>query len=193
MHSNQSIFSIVASKTSIFFLSLLTVIFSILPTTDLQAADWGKTEDVFEYEGTMWNGVYVDLDGLNAVASIPNYSEAILLKNNNVLIVGSLEEGKFDDVAYSMVFSIYKELDIPKSQKKFVRFIKALFPDFQVNVVDAKTQGARHALDLTLTVSEKLGSYFMRILATKDRLFVMGTNDSNELRRLAFFDSLYIE
>lgn len=183
MHSNQSVFSV--SKTSIFLFSIFMMICSMVPTTDLQATGWGKSQDVFEYEGTKWNGVYLNLDGLNAVATIPNYS-AGLLQNMIVAI-----EGRVENFGYVIKTSYNRGFNVPNSLKEFVQMIQEANPGYLVNAIEANMYGAKYAVDLIPTNPEYTA--FWRFFSTNDRLLMMGTDDINENRRISFFGSLYLE
>src|ERR1700722_18824320 len=74
MHSIYHFFSF----RRIFSLSIFLTIFTILQSPTLEAGGWGKTKEVVEYEGTTWNTVYFDMNGLYFEASVPNYSGALL-------------------------------------------------------------------------------------------------------------------
>ena len=184
MYLNKFVSSF-SSKVSIFLFSAFIIICSTLQTTDLQAGGWGKTSEVFERDGIVWNEVYIKLEGLNVLASIPNYSSGIF-QNGIVALEGGIEEsGYVIETTYNSGFKP------PKSKKEFIRMIQEANPEYVVKGINSKKQGSKYAVDL-IPINQELTAYW-RFLSTKDRLVKMGTDDAHENRRLSFFDSLHIE
>lgn len=173
-------------KLSVLTVSIFVLAFSTMQTTSLQAASWGLTEDVTEFEGAKWNEVYLKLNGLNATASIPNYIGATL-SNGSVSLTGIIE-----DVGYLIETQFNTGFTAPDTKKKFILSVqKNNLNNFSVEEVEAEVEGAKYAVDL-LPKKDEIKIYW-RFVATKDRLIRMGTEDTDEARRLHFFNSLRIE
>ncbi len=169
------------------FLRLTFVLFSMLLTPHLaEASGWGKTEEVNQFEGVLWNGVYFDMNGLNFIASIPNYAGASM-QNGSVSVNGEIDE----NTGYVIATALNKGFTPPKSLKEFVKIIQDANPDYIIQTVEAKKLGAKYALDLV--PKNQADTAFWRFLATKDRLIKMGTDDTNPNRRLYFFESIHID
>jgi hypothetical protein len=184
MFQKKSVPCAVSSRISIFLFSILIAVFSMIQTTDLQAAGWGKTKEALEYEETMWNKCYLDLGGMHVLASIPNYSSGRLF-NDTVSLHGQINE----DIGYVIETTYNTLFDPPESAQEFVRIVQDNNPDYAVNEIDSKKQGAAYAVDLIpLNPKEKT---YGRYLFINDRLVMMVTEDINENRRLYFFDSLH--
>lgn len=185
MYSKLSIHRLFSSKAPIFLLLTLSLLFSMSQASKLEAGGWGKSEEVFEYEGTMWNGVYFDMNSLSFSASIPNYSGTVL-QNGLVSLNGNIEE----DAGYVITTSFNPGFTPPKSLQEFVKMIQDANPNYLINVVESKKLGAKYAVDIIPINQEDTA--FWRFLSTKDRLIKLGTDDTNANRRLYFFESLYI-
>lgn len=183
MHFKKSI-PFFTSTTSIIFSLSIFILFSIIQTNNLQAAGWGKTKEVFECEGIVWNRVFLNLDSLDTVASIPNYSGASF-QNGDVFL-----RGKVEDMGYLIETSYHPNFNPPESKKDFIQMIQSANPNCTVTAVNSKKQGANYAVDL---IPNQENMAFWRFLSTNDRLIKMGTDDTNENRRFTFFDSLFIE
>lgn len=176
--------SSIHSGFSIFAFSIFFVVFSLLNASCLEAGSWGKTEEAIEFEGTTWNGAYVDVNGLYFTASIPNYSGVSLI-NNDISFRGhvSFLSGYF-------IFAPFNP-DLPsQTEAEFVQMIQDFHPNYIVTSVDAKSLGAKYAVDLFPTKKED--SLFFRVLSTNNRLILLVTNDANDNRRSHFFNSIYI-
>lgn len=180
MHSAKSFFSAVSLAS---FLTLSALVFA----PALEASGWGKTNKVSQYEGTAWNGVYFDLENLNLKASIPNYSGG-QFQNGDVFLRGIIES---DDAGYVIMSSYNAGFAPPKTLEKFVKMIQDANPEHLVNAVDANKFGALYVVDLIPV--DHTDSNFWRFLSSEDRLIRMGTDDSNEHRRINFFESVYIK
>ncbi|MDB6081090.1 MAG: putative secreted protein [Chlamydiia bacterium] len=174
------------SHVLVFLFSLFLSLSSLCQTAHLEAGGWGKTDKAFEHEGVKWNSVYFDMNGLDFIASIPNYSGAAL-QNNDATIRGNANE----KVGYAIVSPFNPDFTPPKSLKKFIKMVQQSNPDYTVKAVNAKKLGAKYALDLTpKSTNEKT---FWRFVSTHNRLIQMVTEDTNESRRFYFFDSLRIQ
>ena len=166
-----------------FCFSILLALFA-LQIPCLEAGGWGKTEEVMEYEGTTWNAVYFNMNGLSFTASIPNYS-GTMLQNGIVSLEGKVEE----DNGYVIITSLDQGFTTPKSRKKFIKMIQEANPEYTVVSIDSKKLGSKYAVDL---IPIDQDAAFWRFLSTDDRLIKMGTADANENRRLNFFESMLI-
>jgi hypothetical protein len=184
MYPKKSVLCAVSSRISIFLFSIFIIVFSVIQTTDLQAAGWGKTKEAFEHEGTMWNKAYLDLEGLHVVASIPNYSSGRLF-NDTVSLHGQINK----DIGYVVETTYNTLFNPPESIQEFIQIIQENNPDHSVNEIDSKKQGAAYAVDL-IPLNQEYKTYG-RYLFINDRLVTMVTEDVNENRRLYFFDSLH--
>lgn len=162
------------------FLSLF-----VLQTSALEAASWGQTEEISEYEGNFWNGVYFDLKGLYLTASIPNYTGASL-QNSHVKIGGSAGE----NLGYAIITNINGDYKPEASLKKFIKNVENDNPGYIVSTVKDRKFGARYVVDLVPTDPEN--HLFLRFFCTKNRIIQMGTIDTDMNRRAYFFDSLHI-
>lgn len=169
---------------SLFAVSIFLTLFALQIST-LEAASWGDTEEVSEYEGIIWNGVYFDLNGLYFTASIPNYSGASLI-NDEVMVRGNADE----NLGYGILTTFNGEYIPQASLKKFIKYIEKGNPGYIVSAIDARRFGAKYVVDLVPTdVNNHL---FVRFFCTKNRIIQMGTIDTNLNRRAFFFDSLLI-
>lgn len=184
---SKAINSLFFSKISKMLFFIVLSLFSLSQTSNLEAGGWGQTKEVFEYEGILWNGVYFDMNKLKFSASIPNYSGTIL-QDGLVFLQGEIEE----DIGYVIIVSFDSGFIPPKSTQEFVKMIQEANPNYIVNVIDSKKLGAKYAVDL-IPINQKDDTAFWRFLATKDRLIQAGTDDSNESRRLYFFNSLHVD
>jgi hypothetical protein len=173
-------------KLPALLISCLIFLFSIVQISHLEAGGWGKTDDVIEHEGATWNGVYYDMNGLNFLAYIPGYSGAEL-QNGITKLKGSLN----DESGYVIITTFNPNFEPPKSKKEFVKMIQVANPNYLVQAIDSKKQGAKYAIDMIPANPEYTA--FWRYLSTDDRLIKMGTDDPDENRHLYFFESLYIE
>lgn len=153
--------------------------------TNLEAGGFGQTEEIFQHEGTTWNGVFFDMNGLNFLAFIPNYSGTVL-QNGIVDLNGSIKK----DIGYLITTSFYPGFTPPKTAQEFAKMIQDANPYHLINIIGSKKLGAKYAIDIIPMNQEH--TTFWRFLSTKDRVIKMGTNDTNENRRLYFFESLYI-
>lgn len=181
VRDNRSVFS---SKVRIFLFPLFLAMFA-LQIPCLEAGGWGKTEEVTKYEGTTWNGVFFDMNGLHFTACVPNYDGA-LLQNGLVSVKGYIGE----DVGYVINTSFNAGYKVPKSVKEFVKVVQEANPTDRVVVIDPKKFGAKYVVDIIPTNQQDKA--FWRFLCTNDRLIKMGTDDLNGNRRLHFFESIYI-
>ena len=164
--------------------SLFITLFTMLQFPCLEAGGWGNTEKVTEYEGTQWNGVYFNLNGLHFDASIPNYSGAVLQNDTASL------SGEVGEAGYVIITSFNPGFTPPKSIKKFLKMIQEANPDYTITAIDCKKGGAKYAVDM-VPMNQEVTAYW-RFFSTKDRLIKMGTADTNENRRLHFFGSMRI-
>jgi hypothetical protein len=171
------------SRFSLFAVSIFLTLFA-LQISVLEAASWGDTEEVSEYEGVTWNGVFFDLNGLYFTASIPNYSGASL-QNNDVKV-----EGNADGNLYGIVTTFNGKYSPPSSLNKFIKSIEELNPGYIVSAIDAHRFGAKYAVELV--PSDLNNPLIVRFFCTKNRIIQMGTIDTNLNRRAFFFDSLLI-
>ncbi|CUI16938.1 putative secreted protein [Candidatus Protochlamydia naegleriophila] len=171
------------NKTAILF-SFFFSLFLLLQTADLTAGGWGKNDHICEHEGTIWNGVYFDMNGLNFSASIPNYS-GTSLQNGIVSINGNVKED-----GYVIITSFNSGFTPQKSAKEFAKMIQDANPNYLVNIVECKKLGAKYAVDMIPINSNDTA--FWRFLSTNDRLIKMGSDDANANRRLYFFESIFI-
>lgn len=185
MYSELSIRHSFSSKLSLFSFVLIFSIFTLLHVPSLEAGGWGKTDEVINYEGTSWNGVYFDMNGLHFAAALPNYS-GTLLQNGTVSLSGQAQ----GDARYVIITSFNPGFTPPKSIEGFVKIVQEANPTYSVFAIDAKELGAKYAIDMIPMNNEDV--IFWRLISTKDRLIKMGTNDVNENRRLNFFESIYI-
>jgi hypothetical protein len=151
----------------------------------LEAASWGKTKEVTNYENVNWTKVYCDLDEINFTADVPNYSYASL-QNNDVNF-----NGEIDHAGYVISTSFSSNFTPPKSQDAFLKEVQDANKSYRVKAVDAKKLGAKFAVDL-IPKEEGVTAYW-RFLATKNRLVQLGTDDTNKNRRLYFFDGISIK
>jgi hypothetical protein len=172
------------SLTKAFFVTFFITICLLLQTS-LQADGWGKTEQVIEFEGTTWNGIYFDLNGLNLTASIPNYSGASL-QNGTVSMTGSV-----GDAGFAILTSMNSGFKPPKTIQEFVKLVQDANPEFVVSAIDPKKFGVKYAVDLAPVNQDE--TVFWRFLSTKDRLIQLGTADANANRRVYFFDSVFVK
>lgn len=172
-----------SSKLSPLFFSIFLII-SALSINSLEAGGWGKAEEVKEFEGANWNGIFFDMNGLHFTASIPNYSGASL-QNGEVTLKGVVK-GEADYIVSTSFNSGFMPI---KSKQEFIKIIKEANPDFTITEVDSKNLGARYAVDL-IPKNQKDKEYWRLLL--KDRLVKMKTTDTNENRRRNFFESIYI-
>ncbi len=173
------------SKLILFCFSILLAICA-LQIPCLEAGGWGKTEEVMEYEGAAWNGVYFNMNGLSFTASMPNYSSAIL-QNGSASLQGKVEE----DSGYAIITSLNPEFTAPKSSKKFIKLIQEANPEYRVAPINSKKKfGSKYAVDL---IPINQDGVYWRFLSTDDRLIKMGTADANVNRRHRFFDSIIIK
>lgn len=185
MYSELSIWRAFSSKLGIFSFGILLALFTVLQVSSLEAGGWGKTEEVLEYEGTSWNGVYFDMNGLSFTASIPNFSGAIM-KNSETYLKGQVTEGAM----YIIATSMNPGFKPPKTLKEFVKIIQDANPTCSVIAVNTKKAGVKYAVDIMPIKQED--TTFFRFISTKDRLIKMGTEDVNANRRHHFFESLNI-
>lgn len=176
MHSNQVFKSI--------FYTLLFFTLSQVPS--LEAMGWGKSEELFDFEGTPWNGIYLDVDGLSLTASVPNYDGASL-QNNEVNVNGKVA----DNIGYVITTSMNSGFSPPKTSQEYIKIIQDANLDFSVVSVNLSIPGIKYVVDLV--PQNQADPTFWRILSTKDRLIKMGTADNNANRRLKFFESLRIK
>lgn len=163
---------------------LCTACFTVI-SSSLEAVKCGKTKETANYEGAAWNEIYFDTEGFNFKAFIPNYSGSAL--NNNLMsLKGTINE----NVAYIVITSENPNFKTPKSKQEFVNMVQEANPTATVCLVDPKKQNAKFVVDLIPKNPSEI--IFWRFLAVKNRLVKMGTNDTNEIRRQYFFDSLKI-
>lgn len=177
--------AIFSSKNYLFLFSFFLATFSLLQKPSLEAGGMGRTDEVYEYEGIAWNGVFFDMNELNFEASIPNYAD-VVLQNGLVTLRG--EAGK--DEGYIIVTTFNKGYKTPKSYKEFVKIIQEANPDSIVKEVQYKKSRAKYIVDLIPINKDEAD--FWRFLCIEDRLIKMGTADANENRRLNFFESMRI-
>lgn len=178
----KSAFSLLSSRSLLIFLAFL----SLLPVTCLQAGGWGKRDTVVEHEGTTWNEVYFDMNGVNYIASIPNYSMGSL-ENGNATLKGFIDGAG----GYVIETSLNAEFTPATTANGFLKMIQKANPNYTVVLVDAKKHGALYGVDL-VPANDKVTAYW-RFLTTKNRLIKMGTDDSDAKRQAYFFDSIRIK
>lgn len=155
------------------------------PSSSLEAAGWGNTKEVINHEGVNWNSVYCNLDGIKLKAKIPNYSGAIL--QNNIVSLS----GEVDEAGYVIITTYNEEFTPPKSQKEFVKLIQEANKSYVVKAVSGKKLGAKYAVDL-IPAEEDTTAYW-RFLSSDNRLIHMGTDDTNENRRMYFFKNISVK
>jgi hypothetical protein len=227
------------SKLSFFFLSVLLII----QFSDLEARGWGNTQEAFEYEETLWNRVYFDMNGLYMTVFIPNYCGTVLQKGyvslrGRIIVETAVQDDKVmqgfklesllmggdhfqkmkappmrshygskdcvnlsssttvsrmmgDNVRYVVGTSFYPGYNPSESMFEFVNNIQEAYPDNLVLPVwDYERFGVLYGVDIFPI--DETDTCFWRFLSTNDRLIKMRTNDTNENRRLHFFESIYI-
>ena len=181
----QAVRQVIKFKFGIFSLALWVAALA-LPTQHLEAEGCGDTGTKRTYEGTTWHGIYFDMNGLNLQGWLPNYTAAGI-QNEIVSIQG--EVGK--ETTYVIITSLNPEYKPPKSIAEFALRTQNANPDAIVRPLVPKKIGAKYALDLV--PADPDNGTFWRFLVTNDRLIKMGTNDSNENRRLYFFENIFID
>lgn len=174
------------SRLSTLVFSVFLPVFVLLQVYYLAADGWGKTTRVVAYEGAVWNEVYFDMSGLYFTAFVPNYAGA-RMQNDEVSIIGHAGNNS----GYLIVTSVSSEFTPPKTSEAFVKMVRDANRYFIVIPVEPTQFGAKYAVDLT-PMGQKEPT-FWRLLSTDNRLIKMGCSDSNENRRINFFDSIYIE
>lgn len=172
-------------KPSLLLFSLFFAFFALFQEQALEAGGWGKTDQQIQYEGTKWNGVYFDNNGLYFNASVPN-SSGTSLQNGLVTFQGSIG----NDIGYVITTTFNPGYTPPASLNEFVKIVQEANPSYIVTAIDAKALGAKYAVDMIPKSQD--GTAFWRFLTTKDRLIKMGTDDDNGNRRYFFFESIYI-
>ena len=169
-------------------LSLMLFLILFCPAAPpLEAAKWGKKDTAGEFEGAAWDEVFCDIEGLYFTASMPNYTSAILDKGA-VVIRGKVG----DDAGYIIITPFNKGFKAPKDVPDFIKLIQNNNPEYIVSHVEAKPFGAKFAVDLVPVDLAKNNTYW-RFLSTKNRLLKMGTTDTNEQRRIYFYESMSVK
>ncbi len=166
--------------------TVFLAIFLVFLTPSLEAAHWGQTKKVVDYEGTLWNKVYFVVNGLDFTLSMPNYY-ASTLQNGIVSLHGEAEKG----VNYSISTYFCGGYTFSASLEGFVKSTQNEFPETIVVAIESETYGAKFVVDVIPKNPED--SNFRRILCTGDNSIVMLTNDNNEKRRNEFFESIFID
>lgn len=180
---NHSIFDVkwITYLSLIFF-----VMFSTLLMFPLEAAKWGKTNEVVEYKKNRWSGVFINLKGVSYSALIPNFAGSGK-KEDIIHISGQVQE----TFGYLIETSSKSGYTCPKSEKEFIKILKRSYPGYQVKIVPNNVQGAIYVADLTPSgKNEKIHWY---CLATKNYLFKMGTDDRSKDNKRFFFQSALIK
>lgn len=174
-------FRMISSKLFVFFVLTL---FALLSLPKVEAGGWGKTEDIYKFEDTQWNGVFFDMNGLHFTAYIPNYLSTIL-NNGDIFIKGRVGDAKY------FIYTTYNPgFTPPTSLDEFIKLIQDSNPDHIVVPVHSKKNlGAKYAVDLIPNNGE---NSFGRFFSTNDRVIFMHSADVNENRRVNFFDSIFI-
>lgn len=169
------------------FSTLLTlgICLALSQVSNLEAGGWGKNQEVVICEGTTFNGVYFDMNGLDFVAAIPNYSGAIL-QNGEVRFNTTFE----DDSGYLISTTLNAGFTPPHHERDFVKMVQDANPDYIVHALNSRDYGAVYCVDMI--PKDQNDSIFWRLLCTKNHLIKMATSDKNENRRFHFFESIYI-
>lgn len=170
----------------IFSFSFIFILLALLPVTHLQAGGWGKTEEVEVYEGTTWNAVYFDMNGLHYTASLPNYSSGSMQNG-----MASLRGQVAGVASYVIETSLNPRFTPPNSAVKFSEMIQKANSAYEVVLFDSKKFGAKFGVDLV--PKKDNNTAYWRFLAAKNRLIKMGSDDPDENRRERFFESIKIQ
>ena len=173
-----------SSKNYTFPFILFFAIFSLLQISHLDAGGWGKTKEIIEHEGVLWNGVYFDMSGVNFTASLPNYSGTVL-HNDMATLKGKVDENS----GYVIITSINQRFAPPTSAQEFVQIVQDANPDYIVHAIDSKKFGALYAVDMIPLSQDDV---VWRFLSTQDALIQMGCIDNDISRQLYFFESIFI-
>ncbi|MBA3604178.1 MAG: hypothetical protein H0W50_11210 [Parachlamydiaceae bacterium] len=185
MTTAKTILQIVSSKFNKLSLPLFLTAAALLNAPALDAGGWGTTKEIVESENISWQKVFFDMNDLYFTALLPDYQSG-QLKNGLVSLYGLV-----DDSGYLITTGFNPGFTPPSTIKKFVKMVKDANPEFIVTQVDVANLRAKYAVDLIPVNQED--SIFWRFLSTEDRLIKMGTEDSNEIRRRVFFDSILIK
>lgn len=170
-------------KLNVNLFCLFFFIFAALNLSQMEAAGWGNTQEVADYEGVKWIKVYIENNGYRFTAFLPNYSGASL-QNDFINMFGKTENNYLITTTFNSVFKT------PKSLNEFIKIVQDANPDFIVSAVDGKKLGAKYVVDLT--PKNPTSDAFWRFVCTKDRLIQMGTADTNSNRRVYFFESFFV-
>jgi hypothetical protein len=178
-------------RFSFFFILALTALFQV---SSLEAAScncgWGTTGKTLKFEGTDWDEIYFNMNGLDFQALIPGYDSA-MIEEETIGLSGFLSDGKGNAFVYLINTTMNPTIDAPDTEAEFVEFVKQAFDTHNVKAVSPKKFGAKYVVDLTPKVSTATDNW--RILCTKDRLIMKVTNDPNAKRRANFFDNIRIK
>lgn len=185
MYLKLSTHLVFLSQVRVFLFSLFLALLALVQTSNLEAGGWGKTEEVFEHGGVMWNRVYFDMNQLNFSASLPNYS-GTLLQNGVVFLKGCVNT----EANYVINTSLNANYTPPKLIKEFVEMVQEANPDYIVHAIDSKKLGAKYGVDL-IPINQET-TVFWRFLSTNNHIIMMGTDDVDEQRRFYFFENLSI-
>lgn len=205
---------IFSTKIGLLFLFILLVV----QVSYLEASGWGNTQEAIEYEETLWNRVYFDMNGLHMTAFIPNYCGTVLqgnyvsmrgriIEDNNQeccvpfsgrIVSENIQEGyaslpgiMADNVRYVIGTSFYPEYNPPESNFEFLNIVQEAYPDNLILPINnCESLGVLYGVDI-LPLDEE-DTCFWRFLSTNDRLIKMRTNDTNENRRRNFFECIQI-
>jgi hypothetical protein len=157
-------------------------LFAACVISSLEAARWGKNEQIVELEGVKWNEVCFDTDKLYFVAYIPNF-DGTRFQDGFVSLNGIID----DNFRYMITSSAYPSFMPPQTVEEFVELIQEANPDFQVKAIDFQELDVKFAVDLI--PKDQASSIHWRFLATNGHLIQMGTDDPNGERRAYFFES----
>jgi len=184
----SSVYNIFKSKRLQAFLAIISALFLISNPSVVEAGGWGKTNEVLNCEGAAFSGFNFDMNGLNFHAYVPTDCQT-LLSNGNISIQSTIDGLNL----YCIRTSLNAGFKPQKNVKEFLRALRTMFTEGDVcaSHVDAKKLGAKYVAEVT--VKQKESTIFWRCLAVKDRLILMGTNDSNPVRRDYFFDGIRIK
>lgn len=174
------------TKLTHFALCVCFVLFAVFYSSGLEAAGWGKTSKEYTLDGETWNGAYIELQGLNLTADIPNFDGSRLV-NSDVYLTGKAGQNVY---TYIIQTSYNKGFTPPKSQQLFTQQVQDANPGCQILPVDAKSIGAKYAVDVITAANPP---EYWRYISTKDRLIYMGTDDQEPSRYLNFLNSVRIK
>ncbi|MBS0633894.1 MAG: hypothetical protein JSR37_00340 [Verrucomicrobia bacterium] len=159
------------------------IIFFVSVAACLQAAGWGAKDGSQTFEGVEWREVYYDMYGVTFSGKLPNYDGTEMI-NDEVFMNGFV-----DDTGY-VIETYLSTFKPPKSGKDFKKIIQGANPSVNIGWLNPKTFGAVYAVEFML--QDDVPTYW-RIFYANNRIFKLGTADSNQARRDHFFNSFRIK